>query len=569
MTAKLTPNLRLRNAKDFLENLVNHPITPPNSAADGSHAVDRSHYLFIGRTKAWPTNLVSNPVVSETSPPTPANTIVEDRALREDMIALKKVRDIDATLCIRRFNWDATGNTVYKPYDVNDPELFAHPTPAEIQAANLDGRYFAGSGYVLTDEYHLFKCLNNNNNSKSTVKPTLPLNPPFTVSTSDGYVWKYVTTVSQFQVQYFLTNQWIPVKTLSIDDGSKQWSVQIGAVKGAIDSFLLSNQGSGYTNVHSGAFVNSSSNTAQLPNDPDVAVVDNAYVGMHCWITGGTGFPSGPFVISGYQASTRQITITGSWSVDVGTTYEILPRVVISGNGASASAKCLVDNATGKVQAVIPVSAGTNYTTAEVSLVGGTTGTPAVVVPQIAPGKGHGADIERELNAAYVMLTARLVYDDGSNDFPLANDYRQVGLIRDILAPNGSLANASTLRALNGLRLVNIAAGVGGIFQPDELISGTDGVTTSLARIVSFIPGPGAGDGTIYYYQDSSTGYGQFTSNFSIVGVATSATGNVDAGGVLAPEVDKFSGDVLYIDNRRSILRAPNQTEIIRAVIRF
>lgn len=570
MTAKLTPNLRVRNAKDFLENLVNHPITPPQTSADGSHKVDRSHYLFIGRTKAWPTNLLSNPVVSETSPPTPKNTRAEDLEAREQMIALKKIRAEDATLSVRRYNWDSSGLTIYQPYSVTDENLFNHPTQDEIEAANIAGSYKAGSLYVVTDQYHIFKCLSNGGGAKSTVKPTLPLSPPYVVNTVDGYSWKYMATLSNFQSQYFFTNQWLPVKTLTVDDGSNQWDVQASAVEGSIDSYIVQDGGNGYTNVISASLTGATANTGTLPVVPEIALVDGAYVGCDVWVTGGPGFPSGPFLCTAYVAATRQFTINGAWAASGGTQVQILPHATITGDGSGASAKVTVDTLTGKVNFVIPTNVGSDYGFASVAITGGTTGTPATVIAQMSPSGGHGKDIEKELNACFAQLTARLPYDDGSGDIPLANDYRQVGIIRDVLQPDGlTLANDTTLRASKGISLINVSTGVGGAFQPDELIIGTDGFTTTQARIISFITGPGPTDATIHYYQDSTTGFTPFADGFAITGSVTGASANIPTGGLISSEIDLQSGDILYIDNKRPTNREINQTEILRAVIKF
>ena len=571
MTAKLTPNARLRNARDFLENLVNHPITPPQTSADGTHQVDRNHYLFIGRTKEWPTNLTSNPVVSEYSPPTPQVTFAEELAIRDHMIGLKKIRDVDATLVVRRFNWDSSGQTIYYPYDIEDPELLNHPTPEEIQAANVNGSYRAGSHYVVTEDYHIFKCLSNGNGAKSTIKPELPEEGTSYVfsSATDGYVWKYLATITNFQTQYFLTNQWLPVETLTEEGETKQWAVQQSAASGTVNSYLLKSQGNGYINVLSGSFSAATSNSATLPEAAERSLTDGAYNNCHVWLVGGATPPSGPYLITNYVASTRTITIDGTWSAAVNTQFEILPRAIVSGNGSGASAKVLVDASTNKVKQVIPVNVGSGYSYATIQIVGGTTGVAANATPQIAPVGGHGRDIERELGACFVMLTARLPYDDSSNDFPLSNDYRQVGLIRDVKSYSNSLANASTLRASRGFSLTGVSVGPGGAFQPDELIVGFGGGPTAQGRIIAIINGPGPSDATIHYYQDSSTGYVQFEGGMVVTGSVTNATGNIPENGLLNPEIDKMSGDILYIDNRRSILRAPNQTEILRAVIKF
>ena len=39
--------------------------------------------------------------------------------------------------------------------------------------------------------------------------------------------------------------------------------------------------------------------------------------------------------------------------------------------------------------------------------------------------------------------------------------------------------------------------------------------------------------------------------------------------GVSGPEVKKYSGDLIYVDNRPSITRSPNQREDIKIVLQF
>lgn len=587
MTAKLTPNLRLRNAQDFLENLVNHPITPPNTSADGSHKVDRNHYIFIGRTKPWPNiaKTSTTETVSELSPPTPKATRAEELEARDHMIALKKVRDVDATLVVRRFNWDATGNTIYAPYDVDDADLFNHPTQAEIAAANASqtgaNPYTAGSHYVVVD-YNIFKCLNNGNGAKSTIKPTRPAQPTQTVYLDDGYVWKYMGRVTNYQTQYFLTNQWLPVKTLTADDGSDQWLIQEDAKNvgvGALASFLIKNAGTNYVHVLSDSFISATSNTAQLPTN--ASGVDGAYVGCHVWLTSGAGAPAGPFVVSSYSGASKTLTIEGQWLAGTGTGFEILPQAKITGNGTGAQAKVLVDSTTNKIKHILPVNVGQGYTQAKIEIIGGRSdgGTQAQAAAQLSPSDGHGGDIEKELNGCYVMLTGRLPYDDGSQDFPLSNDYRQIGIIRDVrafAAPglSASLANQATLRASSGIRLESIQTGAGGEtgggeFKPDEIITGNLNGVIARARVIAFISGTQSGQGTIHYWQDEETGYAPFVEGMTITGSVTQSQGSVATGGIVNPEIQKYSGDILYIDNRRPILRAPNQTEILRAVIKF
>jgi hypothetical protein len=56
-------------------------------------------------------------------------------------------------------------------------------------------------------------------------------------------------TLNTKERQRFLSDSWMPVKSLTTDDGSPQWLVQQGAVDGAIDVILVDNGGSNYTNT--------------------------------------------------------------------------------------------------------------------------------------------------------------------------------------------------------------------------------------------------------------------------------------------------------------------------------
>ena len=64
--------------------------------------------------------------------------------------------------------------------------------------------------------------------------------------TTDGYRWKYMYTVSSGELLKFVTADFIPVKTLTANDGSAQWSVQQNASNGAINHIKVIANGSNY-----------------------------------------------------------------------------------------------------------------------------------------------------------------------------------------------------------------------------------------------------------------------------------------------------------------------------------
>lgn len=174
-------------------------------------------YFFVGRNKAY---------ADDNSPPTPVNSTanVEFTPWRE-MIGTKRVQASDVSHVIPRYNW--TSGTVYDQYDDQDTNLIEND-----------------DFYVLTEDYNVYKCLFNNGGTASTTKPTGTSTSNFT--TADGYIWRYMYTVSTANALKFLTADYMPVQTLSSDDGSDQWDVQTAAVDGAIEVIKVTTGGSGY-----------------------------------------------------------------------------------------------------------------------------------------------------------------------------------------------------------------------------------------------------------------------------------------------------------------------------------
>jgi hypothetical protein len=63
--------------------------------------------------------------------------------------------------------------------------------------------------YVLTDDFNVYKCLDNNNNAVSTYKPIGTVVDP--VIMPDGYMWKYLYSIPIALRNKFLTDVYMPV----------------------------------------------------------------------------------------------------------------------------------------------------------------------------------------------------------------------------------------------------------------------------------------------------------------------------------------------------------------------
>jgi hypothetical protein len=65
--------------------------------------------------------------------------------------------------------------------------------------------------YVVTDEFNVYQCLDNNKGALSTIKPTgttVDL-----IETNDGYIWKFLYNIPIALRNKFLTDTYMPVIT--------------------------------------------------------------------------------------------------------------------------------------------------------------------------------------------------------------------------------------------------------------------------------------------------------------------------------------------------------------------
>lgn len=426
MASIVTSKFRVHNAQQFVESF--------------SEAANTTMYLFVGKNTAFP---------DDNSPPTPVNSTanIEFTPWR-DMFGAKRVQSTDVTHAIERYNW--TSGTVYDAYDDQDTNL-------------VDDDF-----YVLTEDYNVYKCLFNAGGTASTTKPTGVSTLQFT--TADGYIWKYMYTVTTSNALKFLTNDYIPVQTLTSDDGSDQWDVQQAAVDGAIHVIKVTSGGSGY-------------------------------------------------------ATAPAVTITGD------------------GTGATANSTIVAN----VVTAVTVTNIGSGYTRATVSFASGAATATAIISPK----GGHGSDAVEELSGKYVMVNSRL---DGSesNTISTANEFRQVGLVRDpVLFGTSTRATASSVRQTFRYTVANT-----GNYTLDEVV--TSGSNT--AFVVEW-------DATNNYLYTTKPLNQNFANGASIVGATSGTSRTITA--ISTPTLDPYSGDILYVENRVPIARATDQIEDVKLIIQF
>jgi hypothetical protein len=193
-------------------------------------------------------------------------------------------------------------------------------------------------------------------------------------------------------------------------------------------------------------------------------------------------------------------------------------------------------------------------------------GSGGAVEPIISPKGGHGKDAVHELGAHFVMTNIKLEQNEGS-DFTIANDFREVGIIKDPF--NFGTTTVSTVSTARQTFSVTLTGAPTKPYEIDEKI--TQSTTGAIGKVVEF----DASNNIIYYQQERYANYGiaangnviAFSGSNVITGGTSGAVGT--ASSYANPELQPDSGKVIYIENRRPISRASDQTEDIKIVVEF
>ena len=517
MAAIVTDQFRILNANNFVETVDNSA----NSYYVVVGLANPALAVGFGRTTTWNTNT-----------PNPTDNFNYINHAGDTQIFGKKVTSANVRRLITRRNWtQGTRYEMYRhDYSVTSPSPVTNST-----------RLYAANYYVMNKNFDVYICIDNGSSGINTTGNASQDEPVFTDleptragESGDGYIWKYLFTVPPSDIIKFDSTEYISVP----GSWPTSTTLQIQSVRENGDSTVNNNQ------------------------------IRKVYIDQQ-------GF--------GYTQNQSGV------------------EVDIIGDGTGG--KVVIDtDSEGKITKTNISSGGQGYTYGMVDL--GSLGNPttrAKLIPIIPPSKGHGFDLYKELGTDKLLIFAR--FDDSTKDFPTDTKFSQISIIKNPTSiGNTSIYTENQFSSVNAIKIITPS----GTPVIGEKIEQTVTQGTAKGYIVSY----DTDTSVLKYYQDRSLVFNQTTGDqtdylgitteskvlafessadkiiadggFSgsvdqnFTGISTNPTGNkvISLGvnfenGLANPEINKGSGEVVYLDNRPVITRNSRQKEDIKIILEF
>lgn len=378
---------------------------------------------------------------------TSANNI---NVLHENILFGKKINSSDIHQVIPKIPWEY--NKVYDFYDNSDE--------------NLSEKDF----FVINSLNQVYKCIYNNDGANSTVEPQNTSIVSF--KTSDGYIWKYMFSLTTSEISSYGTPSYIPViANTTVTDAS---------VPGSIEFVKIENAGINWNTYLQGNVTQAVSNNIFKINEISPKA-NGFYTDCGFYINSGSSSGTLDKIVSYFSNTTgTYIKTSNSISLQLGDGFIISPYVNIIGNGVEFKAYSTVNTVSYSIDAINILNAGKNYTSANVYLSANSEamGSDASFRPIIQPGGGHGSNPAEELFSNKIVI--KVVFDN-ANVTPSDLDYYTFGLIKDIKDySNTSLAYTnSNFSALSTYYYYNTVSG--SIEEGDYIVS-TSGATGTVVQ---------------------------------------------------------------------------------------
>lgn len=471
----------------------------------------------------------------------------------------------------------ATGNTIVVGIDerevvavlsnkviaVNSDLTYSN---SNVSIIRKDNTYplFANNFYVRNSRDQVFKCLFNNSGTNSTIEPTIDIDGQLPenafITTGDGYKWKYMYTIPPGLKQKFFTDTWMPVANdFAVVEASRDGRIDIINVLWGGSGYL----GGGNSNTSAILFVtNTDGSNANL-----VARVTNGSIQSVTILNGGNNYTRGIVTVvdtSRLGNTTLVGTVNVSGTVVSGnlsnTTYflgNVFTNDLITISGQTRNV-VTVTNSTH-----LTVNSSLNTASDQIATI---QRSDAIFDIEFSPPGGHGHFPAEELGARALMITMELDGEEtaGNPTIPVSDalntfDFNQISIVQNPLIANlAYTANLNNYRISDKLFVSD--PGTTNFIDDETVFIGS---SLAAATMVANVAHWDAEDN--YLYINNITG--TYTASQLIRGANSGAITSILE--ISGSQIKKYSGDVLYISNRKNVTRSQNQIEQIKIVLTF
>jgi hypothetical protein len=524
MSAIITDQFRILSAKNFVM-----------EASSSSN----SYYSFIGLPNATDYSSSWN-----SNPPAPKDSFEQEDDYWDTMIALKKISAGDIRQVVRKDVW-ASGIT----YDMYRHDISRTKVSKPSGATSL----YSSNYYVMNRDYRVYICLYNGIDPENpTGKPSLDeplftdLEPRSAGDSGDGYIWKYLYTITPSEIVKFDSTNFMPVPN-DWETNSTNQSVRNNAlIGGQLKIVTITNRGVGlgtanktYTNVPIKGDGEGARATIVINNESKVDTITIS--------DGGFGYTYGTVDI-----------IAGNIPVYAGSTPPVFNVIIPPHGGHGAD----IYRELGAHSVLIYSRIENDIENPDFIV-----GNQIARVGIIENPEAYDSETILNLDKASAVYALKLV----------GSGYSSATFIADSMFTQ-TIGIGST--AVGRVISYDQTTGILKYWQDKSLVGfNSDGSLNSnplygyeLNRFTSTTSSGGSlniiGGSTILGI-DTNFGTASNPSTSLVINNRTYYLGQSFINGISLPEVKKYSGNIIHVDHRSSITRSTNQKEDIKVILQF
>lgn len=492
---------------------------------------------------------------SKEQKPVSLNNDLEAKAVLEKTVFGIKYNASDVSFMLSTVSWEP--GRIYTQYDdtkvLKDTSFFVVIEP-EIESGN----------------YHIFKCLSNNNNSPSTEKPEF--NPSIQDGIyilSDGYIWKFMTSTPFTLFRKFAAKGLLPIlRNQQVEDiaNSGIYNIVIEnpndnrgyeRIGGIVRDVNIEN---GITRVFLRNLFSQTTQTSPIFEVP------NTYSNRSLFIEkSGTGN-----AIAAVELEIRDSGVTGGipfvtvstpsgFTIAEGDIVEIVPKVVIQGNGSGATAIPIFDLDNQRIKSIRMITAGNNYTNAAVIIKDPVSFDPTnenrqdvrcIARPIISPKGGHGSNVFKELKSKHLGLS-KTITSISDSEVPSSGTYSKISLVKEPVFTSGFTENSFDNRVRISLETIPADINKGDVVS--------QGIVTARVHEID-------NDNNLLFLVDY---IGPYDKTFVVEEPLLFQNINFVINSIEYPSYITRTGDVLTITDVTPIERDAERSEQIRLILDF